>query len=136
MRKPPGIDSKRVDDARIAMEDESTELGHVRASVEWHGRESFAPEFVEQAINMGRARRTLIAAQPTVVAGDMTMPLLLDPPIYESASDAELREWLVSLGEMRADIPETDLRAHDALDRSERETRAELEVRVREAAES
>jgi hypothetical protein len=62
------------------------------------------------------------------------MPLLLDPPIYESATDAELREWLGSLGEMRAKIPETDRRAHDALDRSERETRAELDARRAAAA--
>lgn len=58
------------------------------------------------------------------------MPLLLDPPIYESATDAELREWLGSLQEMRSEIPETDHRAHEALDRSERETRAELAVRL------
>jgi hypothetical protein len=58
------------------------------------------------------------------------MPLLLDPPVYESATDAELREWLCSLHEMRAEIPKTDIRAHAALDRSERETRAELDVRV------
>jgi hypothetical protein len=134
MRKPPGIGGKLVDDARIAMEDESTELEHVRASVEWHGRESFAPEFVEQAINMGRARRTLIAAQPTVVAGDMTIPLMLDPPVYGSASNAELHAWLDSLQEMRAEIPERNHQAHDALDRSERETRDELEGRSREAS--
>lgn len=62
------------------------------------------------------------------------MPLMIDPPIYECASDAELREWLDSLREMRAEIPEADPRAHEALDRSERETRAELDIRSRVAA--
>lgn len=63
------------------------------------------------------------------------MPLLLDPPVYESATVAELREWLECLREMRAEIPATDRRAHEALDRSERETVAELDVRSREPAE-
>lgn len=52
------------------------------------------------------------------------MPLMLDPPIYESATDAELHAWLDSLQEMRTEIPAFDLRAHGASDCSERETRA------------
>jgi hypothetical protein len=55
------------------------------------------------------------------------MPLMLDPPIYEAASDTELRAWLATLQEMRAEIPTSDTRAHAALDRSEHETRAELQ---------
>lgn len=66
----------------------------------------------------------------------MTMPLLLDPPIYESATEVELHAWLESLQAMRAEIAKTGHRAHDALDCSEGETCAELDVRTREAAKS
>ncbi len=57
------------------------------------------------------------------------MPLMLDPPIYESATETELRAWLDALHDMRTDVPGADTRAHAALDRSEQETRAELAVR-------
>jgi hypothetical protein len=115
---------------------ESSKLDRVRDFVKRHDGKPLTPQLIDEGINTGRDRRERVATQPTPFDGELTMPLLLDPPIYESASDAKLREWLDSLREMRAEIPETDRRAHESLDRSERETRAELDVRVREAAES